>query len=228
MVKTHESPIHPTTSRRNLPAEERRRTMLAAALDLFSERGLSITVQQLADRVKVTQPLVHRYFPTKSDLIDSILELIQTGHWQPEWAERLAERDRPLADRLREFYSSYLPAIYRIQWYRGFLFAALEDAGFAQAYFEQFHSEILVTIAEELRATFGFPSLDDVALFEREREMIYAMHSTAIFIGMRRYVYETPVIKDIEPVIRDQIRATLFLAPEVLEELMPGKKRLAG
>ncbi|MDO6966734.1 TetR/AcrR family transcriptional regulator [Rhizobium alvei] len=216
------------TSRRNLPAEERRRTMLLAALDLFSERGLAITVQQLADRVKVTQPLVHRYFPTKSDLIEAILELIQRGHWQPEWGERLAERDRPLAERLQEFYASYLPAIYRIQWYRGFLFAALDDSGFAQTYLEQFHSEILVTIAEELRANFGYPSLAEVGLFERETEMIYAMHSTAIFIGLRRYVYETPVIKDVAPVIRDQIRATLFLAPEVLEELMPGKKRLAG
>ncbi|MGO4836822.1 helix-turn-helix domain-containing protein, partial [Rhizobiaceae sp. 2RAB30] len=37
--------------------------MLDAAVELFAEKGMGITVQSLADRVQVTQPLVHRYFP---------------------------------------------------------------------------------------------------------------------------------------------------------------------
>jgi AcrR family transcriptional regulator len=43
--------------------------LLDAAVDIFSEKGMGITIQALADRVSVTQPLVHRYFRTRVDLI---------------------------------------------------------------------------------------------------------------------------------------------------------------
>src|SRR5471030_2409791 len=74
-----------TRRKRNLPAEERRRELLDAALDIFSEKGMGITIQALADRVNVTQPLVHRYFRTRADLIAGIREKIQFAHWDPVW-----------------------------------------------------------------------------------------------------------------------------------------------
>ena len=72
--------------KRNLPAEERRRELLDAALDIFSEKGMAITIQALADRVSVTQPLVHRYFRTRADFIAGIREKIQFAHWDPAGA----------------------------------------------------------------------------------------------------------------------------------------------
>ena len=117
-----------TVTRRNLPAEERRRELPEAAIDLFSEKGMSITVQALADRVKVTQPLG--------------------------------------STRLR------------------FSSARWNSSG--------------------------------------------AMHSSVIFVGIRRYVYHTPVSDDLPMIVRDQMRAYLAVAPQVLSELMPQVASKAG
>jgi AcrR family transcriptional regulator len=91
-------------SRRNLPAEKRKRELLDAAVELFAMRGTGITVQGLADRVNVTQPLVHRYFPTKADLIRSISRELREAHWDKTWREGLRDRSRPLEERIPDFY----------------------------------------------------------------------------------------------------------------------------
>ena len=152
----------PSRSRgkRNLPAEERRRELLDAALDIFSEKGMGITIQALADRVGVTQPLVHRYFRTRADLIAGIRGKIQFAHWDPGWRMLLKDRSRPLHERLPEFYAQYLPHIYSARWYRGFWFAALSDPSFAQEFLARVHEELLLSIIGEARHKFGYPDLE--------------------------------------------------------------------
>jgi AcrR family transcriptional regulator len=207
--------------KRNLPAEERRRELLEAALEIFSEKGMSITIQALADRVKVTQPLVHRYFRTRADLIDGIRKKIQFAHWDPGWRALLTDRSRPLAERLPEFYASYLPQIYSARWYRGFWYAALDDSTFAEVFLERVHEEILLSIIGEARHAFGYPSLECKPATPREIELVWGMHSTNVFIGIRRYVYHTPVSPDVATTVHDAMRAYLLIVPEVMEELMP-------
>ena len=207
--------------KRNLPADERRRLLLDAATELFSEKGLRITVQALADRVHVTQPLVHRYFPTKADLITAICDRIQNAHWDPAWKQILTDRCRPLEDRLQDFYRRYLPHIYRDTWYRGFWYAALNDPTFAQDYIAHVKRELLTSIIDEVRFRFHYPSVDAVPVFERELELVWGMHSTMVFAGIRRYVYKLKVSDDVDTTVLDQMRAYLMVAPSVLAELMP-------
>lgn len=215
----------PPRGRRNRPAEERTRELLDAALELFSSRGMSITIQSLADRVNVTQPLVHRYFPTKADLIAAICSEISEAHWDPLWHAVLTERARPLEERIPDFYASYLPHIYHSAWYRGFLYAALHDPRFAQIYLDKVERRLLVAIIDEARWRFGFPSTDRVPPHEREVELVWGMHSTLVFHGIRRYVYETRVSHDVPAILRDQVRAYLHMAPVVMAELMPAPQK---
>jgi AcrR family transcriptional regulator len=216
-------------TKRNLPADERRRVLLDAATELFSERGMTITMQALADRVHVTQPLVHRYFPTKVDLINAVRDRIQNAHWDPHWREILTDRTRPLEERLQHFYSLYLPHIYRDTWYRAFWYVALHDPSFAQVYLGRVNSELMTAVIDEARFRFRYPSVETVPVFDREVEFVWGMHSTMIFGGIRRYVYHIDVWGDIETVVRDQIRSYLASVAAVMEELMPGAaaKRIA-
>jgi AcrR family transcriptional regulator len=207
--------------KRNLPAEERRRELLDAALDIFSEKGMGITIQALADRVNVTQPLVHRYFRTRADLIAGIWERIQFAHWDPTWRELLTDRSRPLQERIPAFYARYLPHIYSDRWYRGFWYAALSDPTFAQEFLARVHEELLLSIIGEARHKFGYPDLASRPATPREIELVWGMHSTSVFIGIRRYVYHTSVSPDLQTTVLDQMRAYLLVVPEVMEELMP-------
>jgi AcrR family transcriptional regulator len=221
-------PADKAPRRRNRPAVERSREMLDAAMELFSHRGMTITIQSLADRIHVTQPLVHRYFPTKADLIAAICRQITEGHWDPVWRTVLTDRSRPLEERIPEFYRTYLPHIYQSAWYRGFLYAALHDPRFAEGYLTKVDRELLGTIVDEVRFQGGYPPIADVPMHERELELVWGMHSTLIFHGIRRYVYEMKVSHDVPTIIRDQLRAYLLAAPFVMAELMPAGGRASG
>jgi AcrR family transcriptional regulator len=208
---------------RHLPAAERAQELLEAAIELFASKGPAFTFQNLADRVNVTQPLVHRYFPTKDDLITAIRETLQDAHWDPALRAILTDRSRPLEERIIAFYELYLPHIYRRNWYRGFWFFALNDPSFAQFYLQRVTSELLCAIIDEARFTFGFPSIDEIPPHAREVELVWGMHSTPIFQGVRRYVYEMTVALDCVAAVRDHVRAYLLAVPAMMTELMGAK-----
>src|ERR1700683_3924699 len=97
------------TRRRYRRGQERSREILDAALELFAEHGLATSLQRIADHIGVTQPLLHRYYPPKADLIAAVKKELQQGHWHPEWKCMLTDRSRPLRQRLCDLYVDYLP-----------------------------------------------------------------------------------------------------------------------
>jgi AcrR family transcriptional regulator len=207
----------------HLPAAERAQELLEAAIELFATKGPAFTFQNLADRVNVTQPLVHRYFPTKENLITAIRETLQDAHWDPALHTVLTDRSRPLEERIVAFYELYLPHIYGRNWYRGFWFFALNDPSFAQFYLQRVTNELLCAIIDEARFTFGFPSIAEIPPHAREVELVWGMHSTPIFQGVRRYVYEMNVALDCVATVRDHVRAYLLAVPLMMAELMGGE-----
>jgi AcrR family transcriptional regulator len=52
-------------------AEENRDRILTAARELFSERGLDVTMREVARRAEVGPATVYRRFPTKADLVEA-------------------------------------------------------------------------------------------------------------------------------------------------------------
>ena len=161
----------PFKKERHLPAAERAQEMLDAAIELFADKGPAITVQGLADRVNVTQPLVHRYFPTKADFIAAIRKTLQNAHWDPAWRAILVDRSRALDERIVNFYGQYLPHIYRRTWYRGFWFFSLIDPDLAQVYHQRLTKDVLLTIIDEARNTFGYPPLSTIGPHGRQIEL---------------------------------------------------------
>ena len=61
-----------------LPKAERRATLVAAASELFAQRGYDYTsLDELAAKVCVTKPIVYRHFASKKDLYLELLRLIE-------------------------------------------------------------------------------------------------------------------------------------------------------
>ena len=201
--------------KRNLPADERRRLLLDAATEpVFGEGPAESRCRRSPTGSKVTQPLVHRYFATKSDLITAICDRLQNAHGIPSALQILTDRNRPTRERLADFYKEYLPHIYSDTWYRGFWYAALNDPTFAQAFIARVTRELHTSIIDEVRFRFGYPSVDRIPPFEREFELVWGMHSTMIFAGIRRYVYHTPVSDDVDTTVRDQMHAFLMVVAD--------------
>src|ERR1043166_2364294 len=103
---------------RRLSPEDRRKEFVAKATAFFSEEGFAGGTRDLARRLGVTQPLLYRYFPSKDDLIKEVYRTVYLEPLDQGWDGLLADRSRPLRDRLREFYRGYTKVIFRRKWLR--------------------------------------------------------------------------------------------------------------
>src|SRR5437773_10794557 len=78
-----------------LPSGDRRSQILAAALEVFAERGFHGTrTRELAERAGVSEALLFRHFPTKDALIRAILESLRIQD-QIDRLEAVAEDKAP-------------------------------------------------------------------------------------------------------------------------------------
>ncbi|MCR5857511.1 TetR/AcrR family transcriptional regulator [Mesorhizobium sp. J428] len=91
-------------ARKRYAPSERRRMILDGAISFFAEYGLDGSTHLLAKHLGVTQPLIYQYFPSKEDLIDAVYEEVFRGRWSSRWDTLLADRARPLEERLNAFF----------------------------------------------------------------------------------------------------------------------------
>lgn len=83
-----------------LPADERRASIIAAAMPLLRRSGQSVTTREIADAAGIAEGTLFRVFDTKSDLIDAVVEqALDLG--ETVSGIRRIDRTLPLADRVR-------------------------------------------------------------------------------------------------------------------------------
>ena len=65
-----------TSNKARLPRDERRALLLSAALEVFTAAGYhSAAMDEIADRAKVSKPVLYQHFPSKLDLYLAVLDL---------------------------------------------------------------------------------------------------------------------------------------------------------
>ena len=70
------APAPPAEPRRRNPKPDKREVILAAALELFAERGFHGTaVPRVAERAKVGLGTIYRYFASKEELVNALFRL---------------------------------------------------------------------------------------------------------------------------------------------------------
>src|SRR5215472_11990799 len=103
---------------KRLSPDDRRKEFVAKATEFFAEEGFGGGTRDLARRLGVTQPLLYRYFPSKDDLIKEVYRTVFLEPLDPGWERLLADRSRPLRDRLLEFYRGYTDVLFSRKWIR--------------------------------------------------------------------------------------------------------------
>ncbi len=209
-------PTGRASSRRRLSPESREEQILQAAISFFARRGFEASTRELAAEIGITQPLLYRYFSTKEALVDKVFEEVFLRRWNPEWEEWLADRGVPLADRLKRYLNDYASFVLKGEWIRIFIHAGLSRSGINQKFIARLRERHFLVIARELRAEYAIPEPPDEAAVEDEVDLIWAMHASVFYIGVRRWVYELPVPKDLDRVIGLRVDAFLAGVPEVL------------
>ena len=202
--------------RRRLAAQDREDQIVQAAIDFFARRGFDAGTRDLAKELGVSQPLLYRYFPTKEALVDRVYEEVFVRRWNPEWDEWLADRSVPLGDRLKRYLRDYARYVLRNEWVRIFINAGLSRAGINQKYLARLRERHFRVIARELRHTYQIPEPQDSGAEDEEVELIWAMHSSVFYIGVRKWIYQESVPRDLDRVINLRVDAFILGVPAVL------------
>ena len=192
-----------------LSATERREQILAEASRFFAESGFSGTTHTLADRLGIRQALIYRYFTSKESLVEAVFHRVAAGRWTLDYPAILADRGRPLEDRLCE--------VYRLQaeqedglGLRLFVRAALDRYPVPAARGATLTSSILEPVVGELRHEARLPGLDRTPMSRGERELVMLLHGAAMFRAIREHVYGARMDDDAGEILR--LYVTTFLA----------------
>ncbi|MCP3413767.1 TetR/AcrR family transcriptional regulator [Bradyrhizobium brasilense] len=193
---------------RRLSAVDRRSEFVTKATELFAEEGFGGGTRALAHKLGVTQPLLYRYFPSKDDLIKEVYRKVYLEPLEIGWEKVLSDRSRPLRVRLQEFYEIYTDAIFNRRWLRIYLYSGLKGLDINRWYVGMVKDKILTRIIRECRhdaglATQGRPSA-------AELELAWVFHGGIFYYGVRKYIYEAPVLEDKAQMISDAL--DIFLA----------------
>ncbi len=205
------------TRQKRATSGERRQEFIQKAIDYFAEVGFDGGTRELAQRLGVTQPLLYRYFPSKEALIGAVYRQIFIDRWDPNWDELLADSNRPLRERLHEFYLAYTEVIFAPEWLRIYLFAGLRGVEINRWYTRVVEDLVLKRIAAGLREERGLPT--DLPISRAETEIFWVLHGGIFYYGVRRYIYGLPVQEDTSAMIANALDAFLNGAGAVLDRL---------
>lgn len=209
---------------RRLKREDRERQIVDEAVRYFADVGFSGDTRELARRLHITQPLLFRYFPSKEALIERAFQEVSTSRWNPFWEEMLADRSRPLKERLLAFYKDYSRIILTREWVRILLFSGLRGNEINRRYLRLVRERIYVPILAQLREHLGLPSLAKVPAKEMEIETIRVLNEKIFYYGVRKWVHGAKVPEDIDAVIENDVASFLEGGPAVIARLH-GKAR---
>lgn len=213
-ARTRSPDAVPPTSGKRLAPEEREQQIVAKAIEHFTRHGFAGSTRELARELGVAQPLLYRYFPSKQALIERVYA--EVFRWRPAWETDLTDRSVPLSERLYRFYAEYAKVILREEWIRIFIFAGLTREGINTKYLNRLRSHVFLPVLEELRHAFGIAAPRSAAELETEIELIWALHASIFYLGVRKWIYGMKIPKDVDALIRVKVDAFLKGAPEVM------------
>jgi AcrR family transcriptional regulator len=205
-----------TPQRKRLSAGERERSIARGAVAFFCEVGFGGNTRDLAKRLGITQPLLYRYFPNKQALIDRVYQEVYLNRWDPRWEELLDDRSRPARERIVEFYREYAKAVLSYEWIRIFMFSGLRGMNLNSRYLTLVRDRIYTRVIRELRREYGLPSPDEVPIAEIEFELVWALHASIFYIGIRKWIYGLEIPERIDTVIEGLATAFLDGVPAVM------------
>ncbi|MEM8580488.1 MAG: TetR/AcrR family transcriptional regulator [Pseudomonadota bacterium] len=201
-----EEPGQPLQRRKRMASEERKEEFLTKAIEFFAKEGFESSTRELARQLGVTQPLLYRYFPSKSDLISQVYDRVYVQRWRDEWADLITDRSRPIRDRLVAFYLAYTDVVFKDEWMRIFLFSGLKGVDINRRYMKLVRARILTPIVREVRRDAG---LSDLEPTDEEIEFAWITHGGIFYYGVRTLIYEASVLNNRNFVIESSIDAFL-------------------
>lgn len=188
--------------RSRLAPGERSDQILRGAISFFAERGFNGQTRELATQLGISQGLLYRYFPTKELLIERIYEEVFLRRFKPKWDADLSDRRVPILRRLVGFYLDYATMLHDYEWGRIYLYSGLGGSGIARRFADHVQGSIFTRVIGELRHEWGLPEFAKRPMSEEEAEMMWSLHGSIFYIGVRKSVYHVDPPRDVPATVQ--------------------------
>jgi len=219
----------PRQRAQRLSPKERERLIIEGALHYFAKVGFGGDMRSLAAHLGIGHPLLFKYFPTKESLIERVYQEVFVGRWNPYWETIISNRAMGLEERLCEVYRSYCRTVFHYEWIRLFMFAGLKHSGVNTRWLHFITENLVKPICAEVRATFALPDFSEVPVTEMEVELVLGISSRIVSYALRKFIYGTPVPKDLDPIIDAEIEifvnGSKAVIPKIVEKAAAKKNR---
>lgn len=184
--------------RSRLRRDDRERMILEEAIRFFCEHGLEGQTRALAERLKITQPLIYRYFPDKDALLQRVFEELMARRWNAGWAHLIGDRSRSFDSRVTQFVVEYGKALCQDGWMRLIVSAGMKDCDFDQRFLDRVREDVVLPLCAEARAEFGQPSAVVHAYTPGELEAAWGVHARMFFLALREWLHRAEAAEGIE------------------------------
>jgi AcrR family transcriptional regulator len=211
-------------SGKRLAPSQRADQILQGAIRFFSEHGFSGQTRELATELGISKGLLYRYFSSKEALIERVYQEVFLRRWSPTWQAELADRNRALIERLKTFYVDYAKLPLEYEWGRIYLYAGLAGASINRRYVRLAFERIFKPVINELRNEFGFRPIERLAITEPELELMWSLHGSIFYIGMRKWVYHVKPPSDIDGAIEQLVECFYANAKTVIAAALTRSK----
>jgi AcrR family transcriptional regulator len=185
---------HIRSKRTRMSPAAREQQIVNGAIAFFADEGFSGTTRDLASRLGVVHGLIYRYFPDKDSLQERVYQEVFERAWDPAWLSPLKDRSRPIRDRLVEFYIKYAAATTtKYEWTRIFLLSGFAKLDITDRYRALIRRRIFPVVMAETRHALGLEATVDRGLTDSEHDLMYILHGGLLYIGVRRWVFDSPI-----------------------------------
>lgn len=203
---TRKAPAKAKPPRKNMKSADREKAILDAAIAFFAEHGFEGQTRELAKRIGITHSAIYRHFPSKEALIERVYHHVYVSRWNPQWEALIADRSRPLEDRLIQFYLEYVERIFTYEWVRIFVFSGLRSYDITGRYLTIIQNKLIVPVCVELRRQARPAVRSRSKVTELEQEAVWGLHGQIFYIAIRKFVYRTAVPTQLDGIIADHVR----------------------
>ena len=209
--------------RQRLKPADRESMIVAGAVRFFAEVGFEGQTRELARRLGITQPLLYRYFPSKSALIERVYREFFVTRLDPQSEAELADRTISLRDRLTRFYLAYARRTLTYEWVRIYMFSGLKGVGLNPRYQKLLRERVFTPVIREIRAELGLPLPPDVPITDAEIEHVYALHASIFYLGVRKWIYGMDPPEELEQGVARRVAAFLDGVPKLIAKQLGAK-----
>jgi hypothetical protein len=119
------------------------------------------------------------------------------------------------------YYRDYARTILHPEWIRIFLFAGLKGGRLNARFLDMVRERIFTRVIREIRIERGLPMPPAFPFTETEYELVWGLHASIFYIGIRKWIYGLPIPDDIDAMVDAKVAAFLEGVPRVMQSLAP-------